>query len=378
MRIALLSPNQNAYSETFIQAHKNLLEGKVIYYYEGVLPKNLEGEGNLLGGGGLKKFRRIINNRVRRILGIKVLSIHEEALLRSFWKNKTQVVFAEYGTTGSSIVSVCKKLNLPLIVHFHGYDASIKSVLEQYREPYNALFSYASHIIVVSRPMERALEELGAPKEKLVYNPYGPDGDFFQVEPTYSEKALLSVGRFVDKKAPYFTILAFSKVVAEHPDARLYMGGDGALLNVCKNLVKYLGLEKNVQFLGVITPEQFRQKLSVVRAFVQHSMTAENGDMEGSPVAIMEAQAASVPVISTIHAGIPEVVAHGGSGLLVEEGDVEGMAQSMLSLLSDRQLAEKFGKRGREIIQEKFLMERHIDKLNEYIQAAVRDERLPK
>lgn len=378
IKIALLSPNQNAYSETFIQAHKNLLDGRLVYYYGGALPTNLEGDGYLLENRFFKSVWREISHRVRRRLGMTVLSIHEEALIRSFQKHKIQIVFAEYGTTGSKIVPVCKKLNLPLIVHFHGFDASVKSVLSQYKEPYKALFSYTSHIIVVSRPMERALMELGAPKEKLVYNPYGPDDKFFEVDPTYSEKALISVGRFVDKKAPYFTILAFSKALQEHPDAILYMAGDGPLLNACKNLVKFLEIENNVKFLGVISPDQYREKLSTVRAFVQHSMTADDGDMEGNPVGIMEAQAAGVAVISTKHAGIPEVVIDKETGWLVEEGDVDGMAQGMLSLLSDGQLAENFGKRGRKIIQENFLMERHIGTLNECIQASFNNQRPPK
>ncbi len=191
-----------------------------------------------------------------------------------------------------------------------------------------------------------------------------------EVIPTYSEKALISVGRFVDKKAPYFNILAFSKVLAEHPDALLYMAGDGPLLNVCKNLTQYLGIERNVMFLGVISPEQFREKLTTVRAFAQHSIKAEDGDMEGSPVAVMEAQGAGVPVISTIHAGIPEVVIHGETGWLVDEGDVDGMAHRMISLLSDSKQAQIFGQKGRQVIMTRFLMKRHIEDLETCIQVS--------
>lgn len=377
-RIALLSPNQNAYSETFIQAHKNRLEGQIAFYYGGYFPSHLEGKGFLFHGNAFRRIWRKAIFRARKTIGLTSLSLQEEVLFHSLKKEKIEIVFAEYGTTGCKILPVCIKRKLPLIVHFHGFDASLISVLENYREQYIDMFEYASHIVVVSWPMYKKLSEMGAPEEKLVYNPYGPDESFFNVEPTYEEKAFLSVGRFVDKKAPYYTILAFSKVLAIHPDALLYMAGDGVLHNACKNLVKYLGIEKNVIFLGVVTPEQFRQRLSTVRAFVQHSITADNGDMEGSPVAIMEAQAAGVPVISTLHAGIPEVVVHGASGWLVKEGDVDGMAQSMLSLLADNQLAEMLGHRGREIIQEKFLMEQHIEKLNECIEASIKNQKPPK
>jgi colanic acid/amylovoran biosynthesis glycosyltransferase len=379
IKIALLSPNESAYSETFIQAHKNRLKGEIKYYSGGYLPNHLESKGSILNGGHLLK-RIFVKTSflIRKKLGLITFSIQEEALAKSFRREKIQVVFAEYGLTGCEVLPICKKLRLPLIIHFHGFDASVKSVLDEYKDRYRSMFEYASYIIVVSRPMANALIALGAPENKLVYNPCGPNNSFLEVSPDYSEKAFISVGRFVDKKAPYFSLLAFSKVLPKHPNAILYMAGDGPLLNTCMNLAKYLQIESNVKFLGVITPEQYREELSSVLAFVQHSITAENGDTEGNPVGIMEAQAAGVPVISTLHAGIPEVVIHGESGWLVEEGDVEGMAQSMLSLLSDSLLAEKFGKRGREIILEKFLMERHIETLNECIQASIKNQRPPK
>ena len=124
MNIALLSPNQNSYSETFIQAHKEYLKGKIFYYFGGELPNKLE--------GGL-----VINSRKRRILDIikghyrlNKFSLAEQALITSFKKNKINLVFAEYGGTGEKIIPVCRELNLPLIVHFHGFDASRKDQLE--------------------------------------------------------------------------------------------------------------------------------------------------------------------------------------------------------------------------------------------------------
>lgn len=66
----------------------------------------------------------------------------------------------------------------------------MKSVLDEYKDQYKAMFEYASFIIVVSRPMQQALVAMGAPEEKLVYNPYGPDEKFTEVVPTFSGKTL--------------------------------------------------------------------------------------------------------------------------------------------------------------------------------------------
>src|SRR5690606_24279507 len=117
-----------------------------------------------------------------------------------------------------------------------------------------------------------------------------------------------------------------AQIAKNHPDASLIMAGDGVLLNMCQNLARHLEIEKQVLFPGVITPETYRELLSESLAFVQHSITAANGDMEGTPLAVLEAGAAGLPVISTKHAGIPDVIVDGKTGLLCVEHDVATMA----------------------------------------------------
>src|SRR5690606_7951411 len=109
-----------------------------------------------------------------------------------------------------------------------------------------------------------------------------------KVQPTFSKKQFVAIGRFTDKKAPYYTLMAFKEAIKNHPDATLIMAGDGQLLNMCKNLVRFFKIENQVAFPGVISPEKFRELLSESLAFVQHSITAENGDMEGTPLAVLE------------------------------------------------------------------------------------------
>ena len=85
--------------------------------------------------------------------------------------------------------------------------------------------------------------------------------------------------------------------------------------------------------MGVITPEEYRSELQNSLAFVQHSITAENGNMEGTPLAVLEASAAGIPVISTNHAGIPDVVLYEQNGLLCQEKDVQKMTDNIIKLL---------------------------------------------
>ena len=216
--------------------------------------------------------------------------------------------------------------------------------------------------------MYEQLIKIGCPKEKLILNTYGPNDDFLKLTPTLEKEQFIAIGRFTNKKAPYYTILAFKNVVTQYPNAKLIMAGDGYLLNTCKNLVKLYQLEKNVAFVGVITPDEYRNYLTNSRAFVQHSITAENGDMEGTPLAVLEASAAGIPVISTNHAGIPDVVINNETGYLVDEHDVNTMATKMIDLLNDKEKASKMGQASKQRIQDHFSMQKHIDTLNILIQ----------
>ncbi len=365
MNIALLSPNQNAYSETFIQAHKNHLKGKVYFYYSGILPTKLEG-GNFINSRRLR-----ILDIIKGYFNLNRFSLPEIALLNSFKKNKIDMVLAEYGETAQKILKICNELNLPLIVHFHGYDASVSEIIKN-NNNYKEVFEIASFVVVVSKRMFQDLLKLGCPKQKLIYNVYGPNDEFFYVQPNFSNQQFIAIGRFVDKKAPYNLILSFLKVIEKFPKTKLIMAGDGPLLDTCKNLVKYFRLEANINFVGVISPEKYREYLSESLAFVQHSVTAENGDSEGTPVGIVEASAAGLPVISTGHAGIPDVVIHGKTGLLVEEHDVDGMAENMIKLLENPEIAKEMGEKGKINIKENFTLKRHIEVLDALIQNSVK------
>jgi colanic acid/amylovoran biosynthesis glycosyltransferase len=362
IRLALISPAKDAYSETFIQAHRKYIDADISFYYGGRLPGYLD-EGLCIATVSL--FKRICY--WLRIGCIRKLNYFEWCLYHSFRKRKIEVVLAEYGPTGAECLNVCKALDLPLIVHFHGYDAHLRPIVDLYADRYRAMFSYARSIVSVSSTMTAALVNLGCPPEKVGYNPYGPDDSFFEVQPDYSEKLFVGLGRFVDKKAPYYTILAFKKVRDQHPDARLVIGGDGPLLETCRNLVKALGLTKAGELPGPLSRVQFQGLLSRAIAFVQHSITTENGDMEGTPVAILEAMAAGVPVIATRHAGIRDVVEDDMSMLLCKEHDVIDMATKMGWLIDNQEMILYFGQKARKRIDDGYRIQRHISELNKSI-----------
>lgn len=372
LNIALLSPNEFTYSETFIKAHKERLRGSIHYYYGGNIPGQLEGHGYLM------KYSVLLLNTLKERIGLthaltKSTFLHN--LKQSFIEKKIDLVFMEYGVCGASTFPICEVLNLPFIVHFHGFDASDNQILAQFERQYQAMFQQATYIVVVSKAMQIKLETLGCPKEKLILNPYGPHERFFKVQPHYTQPTFTAVGRFTPKKAPLITLQAFHQVWQKYPEVRLVMVGDTSVNNPlfisCKKMVDELGMKSVVTFSGVLAPSEIATLFKNTLAFVQHSVIASGGDQEGTPVAILEAGAAGLPVIATRHAGIPDVVLSGETGILVEEQDIQAMADAMINLLINPILASTMGQAAKKRIQAEFSMEQHISTLNALIDSAV-------
>jgi glycosyltransferase involved in cell wall biosynthesis len=281
-------------------------------------------------------------------------------------------VLAEYGPVGASVREACRCEKVPLVVHFHGYDASKQEVLDSLRDEYLKMFQEAAGIIAVSRSMARKLVELGAPKSKVCYLPYGVDCERFSgAVPAMNPPRFVAVGRFVEKKAPHMTLMAFATALATFPEAKLTMIGDGPLMGVCKDLAGSLKLHKSVQFLGAQSHDVVRQQMRSARAFVQHSVVSSDGDCEGTPVAIVEASSMGLPVVATRHAGIPDVVIEGRTGLLADERDTETMAQHLVRLAADVSFSEELGRNGSQFVRSALRSEACISHLVSILRAAM-------
>ncbi|NVK65505.1 MAG: glycosyltransferase [Flavobacteriales bacterium] len=351
-KFAILSTNRNKYSETFIQAHIRLIR-EVVVYSDGYFPTSIS-----LDKGKSWKELSSENNP-------------ENALIQSWKEQNVKAVLAEYGPAGAEVMHACQKANLPLIVHFHGFDAYREDALNHYGEQYKELFQLASKIMVVSADMKAQLLRLGCPQEKLQQITYGVDTDVFTTpDGSVERKNFIACGRFVPKKAPLKTIQAFAKVVERHPDAKLTFVGEGELLNEAKELTKELGLENQIDFKGILSPREVATELQSHAIFVQHSVKTDQNDSEGTPLSILEAAATGLAIVSTKHAGIPEVIEDGKSGYLVQEGDVDAMAARMIELLEDHQLRRKFGDNARATIVKKYGQSEYIAQLENVLENA--------
>lgn len=355
----VLAPSRRAASETFVRANLEGLPFAVTAFFGDEFPLNEPWR--LAYGLAILLSKVLTRLRLLRLAAWPASCI-TWLLMR---RHQPDVVMVEFGFEAVRVMEACGWSQVPLVVHFRGSDASARHRLELLRGRYRRLMRLASGVIVKSQPMAETLLALGAPAERLLISPSGANSALFGgSRPAAVGPVLLAVGRFVEKKGPLFTIRAFAQLSQQggvgHDQPQLWMVGDGPLLEQARALINSLELSERVHLLGVRSQNEVAELMRAARAFVQHSLVASDGDSEGSPVAVMEAQLSGLPVVATRHAGIPEVVIDGETGFLVDEQDVAGMAAAMAQLVAQPQLAARLGECGRRRVQESFTIDHHL------------------
>lgn len=360
LRILAFVPSAKAPSETFIRANLRGLPFNTFAYFGDDLSWRRPWQGAYAVSVLLSKV--LFNIGLRRA-GTMPPSLVAWALCR---RHRPDALIAEFGFHAVRMMEASAWSGIPLVVQFHGSDASAHSRLVPLRERYQRLLTLAAGVVAKSEPMRRTLIELGAPAGLLLVSPCGADASLFHgAAPGQAPPTFLAVGRFVAKKGPLLTIRAFAAALellspCQASRLRLEMVGDGPLLPAARALVRELGLGDQVRFPGLCSPTEVADRMRACRAFLQHSLVGPDGDSEGSPVSVMEAQLSGLPVIATRHAGIPEVVSDGETGLLVDEGDIAGMSVAIARLAAEPALAESLGRAAALRASSAFTVDHHL------------------
>ena len=371
MRIAIVQPTLVSRTETFIRAHAERLPGVVAVIAGHPLTWQMPYDAN----GPIQSpvlTARVWRRAVRMATGAgddDRTAGYRKALRRC----RADLVLAEFGTVGAVVLDACRQLRLPLVVYFRGSDATKRPIVEKFLPHYGPMFEYAAAVVTVSADLRRRVLAMGAPSDRTFVTPSGADCDAFTpTKPAENQPTFVAAGRFVDKKAPHHTIEAFAAALRDVPELRLRMIGDGPLLPACRRQVNEAGIDHAVEFLGFLPHGRVAQEMTRARGFVQHSVESADGDCEGTPVAVMEAGAAGLPVVATCHGGIGDVVAHGRTGLLVAEGDVAGMADGLRTLARDGQLAGRMGAAAAVRIRRHFSTRASVERLTRILQCSCR------
>jgi colanic acid/amylovoran biosynthesis glycosyltransferase len=263
-------------------------------------------------------------------------------------------IHAHYGPVGNGVRALASKTDAPFVTSFYGYDAS--ELLEKNPWRNESLFQAVDTVASLSSEMDDRLVDHGCPRERVVRVPLPVDTSSFRYSPTVADEVetveLLSACRLVEKKGLRYVLDALDELRTEFP-IRYRIAGDGPLRDDLERQVSNLGLEDIVSFEGWMCSEEVAGLMAASHVFVQPSVTSAEGDREGTPTVLIEAQARGMPVVSTYHAGIPEIVADGESGLLVPERDSEALASALRELLADPPAWETYGQRGRALIEDR-------------------------
>ncbi len=252
----------------------------------------------------------------------------------------------EHLDTSLPWLDMARRLGIRFFAHAHGYDVSMRLNDPKWRAAY-LRYNEADGVITMSRVSRDRLVKVGLDPSRVHVIPYGVDVPAEPIaRPERQTVRCLAVGRLVPKKGPILALDAFRRAVSAHPDLHLDFVGAGPLLPGVQQFVQCLSLERCVTLHGERSHEDVQRMMREADIFIQHSITASDGNEEGLPVAVLEATAHGLPVVSTRHAGIPEAIADNVSGFLVDEGDSIAMADRIVALAGDPDRRKAMGHAG--------------------------------
>jgi colanic acid/amylovoran biosynthesis glycosyltransferase len=358
-------------SETFIYSQVNFLKTSFKVF---LVAEKFEHE-NIYDFSNLEQVKlnwyELLWGRIKcKILGSDIepeFRLHNQFQLNKLIKDQNiKLIHAHFGSEALRILPIAKKNQVPLVVTFHGFDASRLLRNKWYKKRLPQLLDYASKIIIVSPHMVESLE-LHQWKEKVLLLPCSVNIDEFKPsEKNKKDKIqLLHSGRLVGKKGVPDLIRVYSKLYQLNKNLHLTVVGDGPELDICKKLAVELEVDEAISFYGSQPHSMVKKLLNEADIFILNSRTADDGDMEGTPVTILEAMSMGKAVISTYHAGIPGVIQDGYNGILVPEKNNSLLERAINDLVADEGKRKKLGVEARKTVEERYSNEHNLQVLKD-------------
>lgn len=324
-------------------------------------------QGLSLDGLDFRILHRHTQSLLGRIVG-KALRVSVGAsrlYARRLKQERANLFHAHFGNSGIQSWPIAKELGLPMLVTLHGYDVTVRpewwqthgnSYMRLYPDRLRELAGQKDvHFIAVSEGIRRSAVEFGIPVEKVTVRHIGVDCRAFApggLPVAERPPRVLYVGRLVEKKGLEFLIRAMARVRRDIPTAELVVIGDGERRPFLEALAESLNV--NANFLGARSPVDVRAQMHLARAFCLPSVIAENGDEEGLPIVVLEAQACGVPTLASSRSAGTEGLVDGETGFAFAERDVDDLAEKLFRLLREDSLADSFSRAAPEFIARNF------------------------
>lgn len=254
-------------------------------------------------------------------------------------RQSVDLLHVYFGHTGVHLLPFLKRWPHPTLVSFHGMDVQTRVNDPSYEGKLRELLQTVSLVLARSHSLQDRLLDLGCPPEKLRLNRTGIPLQAFPFSerrrPDEDAWHIIQACRLIEKKGLDDALHAFAGFRQVYPKAQFTIAGEGPLLETLEQLRDELGLHDAVHFTGFLKGNDLAALYKEAHLFLHPSRMTKDQNQEGIPNAMLEAMATGLPVVATLHGGIPEAVRNGQTGLLVPERDRDGLLQSMLKLANE-------------------------------------------
>ena len=291
------------------------------------------------------------------------------------------IIHCQFGTQSFRSMAF-RQVNAPtakLITTFRGYDIS-SFVRQKGRDVYQQLFRYGDFFLTNCDFFRDKAISIGCPTDKIKVNRSGLDCDRFTYRPrSFPEDGYVQIattGRLVEKKGIEYVIHAVARLVPTYPRLRYKIIGEGELRGHFADLIEELNLTENIELMGWRNETEIVETLHHTHIFVAPSITAADGNQDAPINVLKEAMAIGLPVVSTYHGGIPELVEDGKSGFLVPERNAAALADKLGYLIEHPKIWSPMGKAGREFVLQHYNLDQINDDLMNIYLSLVNSDRI--
>lgn len=290
-------------------------------------------------------------------------------------RQTVDVLHVYFGHTGVHLLPFLKRWPKPSVVSFHGMDVQTRTNDPSYELRLRELLQVATLVLARSESLQQRLLDLGCPPEKLRMNRTGIPLESYpqklRTAPPDGAWHLVQACRLIEKKGLDDTLHAFAAFREIWPAARLTIAGEGPLREEVARLAAELGLAEAVQLVGFLSGSALCELYHEAHFFIHPSRLTCDQNQEGVPNSMLEAMATGLPVVATLHGGIPEAVRDGVTGLLVAERDRQGLTEALKALAADAPRWQRMGQEAAADMAANFESKAQIARLEGFYDEAV-------
>jgi len=296
----------------------------------------------------------------------KLTNFYYPFFLKVLKENQVLLLHSHFGNRGYFDLALKQRLKIPQVTTFYGHDVSLLPQEERWRKRFKVFFEQGDLILAEGNYMKKTLLEMGCPDSKVRVQHLGIDCEkipFIPRKMVDGQKVkILIAGTFREKKGITYALEACARLVPKYKNIEVTLIGDAGRsqreINYKKEITTIIdsrNIADKVNYLGFLPYPAFIEEAQHNHIFLSPSIHPSDGETEGgAPVALIEMSAYGMPIVSTFHCDIPEVVINGESGFLVKEKDVDGLAERLEHLITHPELWESMGRTGRKHIEEEF------------------------